>query len=245
MFSKAHPIPTPYGHIPKYRKKKVNTTVQAPYPFFSTSSTNSFFSFLSSLFTSKKEQVGFMPIHNNKPQIQTITSTEPIDCHHHFNQEDTPSLSTSMSSSESSTTSSNQYSLSDIDDNTSILSDILCDHYVYKQQLNNTIKDDNVPLETFRLFEAPLERENDRQQWILVEQSEKYREKKSVNEQTIRQHTRDIRTNTDYFRMIVAEVNMMRAQKIVCPLRQRRVLPKRNDPFKIRSSPLQNCIICT
>lgn len=186
-----------------------------------------------------------MPIHNNKPQIQTITSTEPIDCHHHFNQEDTPSLSTSLSSSESSTTSSNQYSLSDIDDNTSILSDILCDHYVYKQQLNNTIKDDNVPLETFRLFEAPLERENDRQQWILVEQSEKYSEKKPVNEQTIRQHTRDIRTNTDYFRMIVAEVNMMRAQKIVCPLRQRRVLPKRNDPFKIRSSPLQNCIICT
>lgn len=42
---------------------------------------------------------------------------------------------------------------------------------------------------------------------------------------------RDVRANCAHLRTIVAEANMMRAQKIVGPLRPRGYLPKRLDPF--------------
>ncbi|KAI7900299.1 uncharacterized protein BX663DRAFT_518202 [Cokeromyces recurvatus] len=44
---------------------------------------------------------------------------------------------------------------------------------------------------------------------------------------------RDIsRTNSAYLRIIVAEINMMRTEKIVCPLRHRGSLPPRIDLFQ-------------
>lgn len=65
-------------------------------------------------------------------------------------------------------------------------------------------------------------------------------EKQVTQEQDlIARHARDIRANAAYLRMIVAEVNMMRSQKIVGPLRPRRVLPKRLDKFMHRPSPLK------
>ncbi|CAO3590679.1 unnamed protein product [Absidia cylindrospora] len=43
--------------------------------------------------------------------------------------------------------------------------------------------------------------------------------------------SREPRVNSAHLRMLVAEVNMMRADKIVGPLRPRNYLPKRNDPI--------------
>ncbi|KAI8577947.1 hypothetical protein K450DRAFT_249176 [Umbelopsis ramanniana AG] len=42
---------------------------------------------------------------------------------------------------------------------------------------------------------------------------------------------RDIRANPDHLRMIVAELNMMRARKVMCPLKPRGFLPRRKDIF--------------
>ncbi|KAI9317685.1 hypothetical protein BX666DRAFT_1939829 [Dichotomocladium elegans] len=51
---------------------------------------------------------------------------------------------------------------------------------------------------------------------------------------------RDLRVNGAHLRMIVAEANMMRADKIVGPLRPRGSLPKRSDEFlPSRRSPLR------
>ncbi|CAO3680693.1 unnamed protein product [Rhizopus stolonifer] len=226
----------------KYPKKKTIGCTAAPYPFFSTS-TSPLLSFLSTLF-SKKEQVGFMPTQGTKPviqpQLEIISTTEPIDCHHHYTESDTSSsLSSSSESSESLS----------FEDNTFTLSDILCDHYIQsKAEPNNPLAD--VPLETFRIFEAPsVEHDHwiwqQEKEWTLVEQSEKYanvkQELKEEQENEADHHcfTRDMRTNSDYFRIIVAEVNMMRANKIVGPLRPRRILAKRSDLFMPRSSCLK------
>ncbi|KAI8575723.1 hypothetical protein K450DRAFT_260508 [Umbelopsis ramanniana AG] len=46
-------------------------------------------------------------------------------------------------------------------------------------------------------------------------------------------YNRDIRANPDHLRMIVAEMNMMRSRKIVCPLRPRTYLHKRVDHFQL------------
>ncbi|KAG2179069.1 hypothetical protein INT43_001919 [Umbelopsis isabellina] len=45
-------------------------------------------------------------------------------------------------------------------------------------------------------------------------------------------YMRDIRANPDHLRMIVAEMNMMRSRKIICPLRPRTYLHKRTDHFQ-------------
>lgn len=51
---------------------------------------------------------------------------------------------------------------------------------------------------------------------------------------------RDVRANPAHLRMIVAELNMMRANKIVCPLRTRSCLAKRSDEFSPhQASPLR------
>lgn len=237
-----------------------------------------------------------------------VSSSSPIDCHYGNDdgkEQDTCSSlsSTSSSSSESSVLSSIfSYNLDTLEDeysqinisnhnsssiSTEILSDILCDHYV--QTLKNgapSLSDDvviDVPLETFRMFEAPnstttaTTAEDDAtsnykrfnydncmwsdeistKEWKLIETKQKkdeiivqiQKEEKippvetdDMSPKTAQQqhHTRDIRANAAYLRMIVAEVNMMRSQKIVGPLRPRRVLPKRLDNFMHRPSPLQS-----
>lgn len=237
-----------------------------------------------------------------------VSSSSPIDCHYGNDdgkEQDTCSSlsSTSSSSSESSILSSIfSYNLDTLDDensqvsishhnnssnSTEILSDLLCDHYV--QTLKNgapSLSDDvviDVPLETFRMFEAPTTAttttaadadttsshkrfnydncmwsdEVSTKEWKLIETKQKkdeiiiqiQKEEKippvgtdDVSPKTAhqKQYTRDIRANAAYLRMIVAEVNMMRSQKIVGPLRPRRVLPKRLDNFMHRPSPLQS-----
>ncbi|KAL0082196.1 hypothetical protein F4703DRAFT_1739570 [Phycomyces blakesleeanus] len=44
-------------------------------------------------------------------------------------------------------------------------------------------------------------------------------------------YTRDTRSNPDHLRMISAELNMMRARKLLSPLKPRGFLPRRKDPF--------------
>ncbi|KAG0263920.1 hypothetical protein DFQ27_001572 [Actinomortierella ambigua] len=45
--------------------------------------------------------------------------------------------------------------------------------------------------------------------------------------------TRETRSNTDYLRMMAAELRMIRSRKLVSPLKPRGYLPRRKDPFRI------------
>ncbi|GAA5816893.1 hypothetical protein MFLAVUS_010428 [Mucor flavus] len=227
--------------------------------------------------------------------VDIAVSSSPIDYQDTSNEQDScSSLSSSSSSSDSSLSSllsfymeddNSRSSITSSDSNTiisvssDILSDILCDHYVQTQMNNPPSSSDDdivrdVPLETFRMFEAPnsttsnsttdnatsyenywmtIEDEQATKEWKLIEtkhpkelkqEQEKLQEiveKQVVKEKYVRVfHARDTRANAAYLRMIVAEVNMMRSQKIVGPLRPRRVLAKRLDKFMHRPSPLQS-----
>lgn len=250
-----------------------------------------------------EKPVGFMPRSTITDKIQMsqvvdiAVSSSPIDCQDISNEQDScSSLSSSSSSSDSSLSSllsfymeddNSRSSVTSSDSNTiisvstDILSDILCDHYVQTQMNSppSSSSDDDVirdvPLETFRMFEAPnssttsnsttdnttsyenywmtIEDEQATKEWKLIEtkhpkelkqEQEKLQEiveKQVVKEKDVRVfHARDTRANAAYLRMIVAEVNMMRSQKIVGPLRPRRVLSKRLDKFMHRPSPLQS-----
>ncbi|ORZ22574.1 hypothetical protein BCR42DRAFT_406520 [Absidia repens] len=56
-------------------------------------------------------------------------------------------------------------------------------------------------------------------------------------------YTRALRENPDHLRMIVSEVNMMRVNKLISPLRPRAILLERTDPFiPSTPSPLRNTI---
>ncbi|KAF9360611.1 hypothetical protein BGX26_008596 [Mortierella sp. AD094] len=54
--------------------------------------------------------------------------------------------------------------------------------------------------------------------------------------------TRETRSNTDYLRMMAPELRMIRARKLVSPLKPRGYLPRRKDPFRKVKSSLSNCI---
>ncbi|KAI8079938.1 uncharacterized protein BX664DRAFT_362070 [Halteromyces radiatus] len=56
---------------------------------------------------------------------------------------------------------------------------------------------------------------------------------------------REPRMNSAHLRMLVAEVNMMRADKIIGPLRPRNYLPKRSDPFLDTSPSSPLCYVQT
>ncbi|KAF9974589.1 hypothetical protein BGZ73_001987 [Actinomortierella ambigua] len=50
--------------------------------------------------------------------------------------------------------------------------------------------------------------------------------------------TRETRSNTNYLRMMAAELRMIRSRKLVSPLKPRGYLPRRKDPFRIAKSSL-------
>ncbi|KAG0324342.1 hypothetical protein BGZ99_001956 [Dissophora globulifera] len=54
--------------------------------------------------------------------------------------------------------------------------------------------------------------------------------------------TRETRSNTDYLRMMAAELRMIRSRKLVSPLKPRGYLPRRKDPFRRAKSSLSNSI---
>ncbi|KAL9554651.1 hypothetical protein MBANPS3_002702 [Mucor bainieri] len=71
-------------------------------------------------------------------------------------------------------------------------------------------------------------------EWIQVVDEELFLPKEKVTTEVtiaVQPKSRGIRANSAHLRMIVAEVNMMRANKIVCPLRARGSLSARTDTF--------------
>lgn len=71
-------------------------------------------------------------------------------------------------------------------------------------------------------------------EWIQVVDEELFLPKEKVTTEVtiaVEPKSRGVRANSAHLRMIVAEVNMMRANKIVCPLRARGSLPARFDAF--------------
>ncbi|KAF9184578.1 hypothetical protein BGZ51_003290 [Haplosporangium sp. Z 767] len=54
--------------------------------------------------------------------------------------------------------------------------------------------------------------------------------------------TRETRSNTDYLRMMAAELRMIRSRKLVSPLKPRGYLPRRKDPFRNVKSSLCVCV---
>ncbi|EPB84726.1 hypothetical protein HMPREF1544_08525 [Mucor circinelloides 1006PhL] len=71
-------------------------------------------------------------------------------------------------------------------------------------------------------------------EWIQVVDEELFLPKEKVTTEVtiaVEPKSRGTRANSAHLRMIVAEVNMMRANKIVCPLRARGSLPARHDTF--------------
>lgn len=120
----------------------------------------------------------------------------------------------SLSSDDSSDDSIEDIDSEPVSYSSSVLSDILCEHYAQNTSHNTTAPAEN------SLVKSTLKK--------LHKEEKSYRAFPP----------REIRSNTDYLRMIVAEVNMMRSQKIIGPLKQRRVLPKRLDPFIPKRSPL-------
>ncbi|KAK4516326.1 uncharacterized protein ATC70_011296 [Mucor velutinosus] len=81
-------------------------------------------------------------------------------------------------------------------------------------------------------------------EWIQVVDEELFLPKEKVTTEVtiaVQPKSRGIRANSAHLRMIVAEVNMMRANKIVCPLRARGSLPARLDAFTYNTpSPLSD-----
>lgn len=79
-------------------------------------------------------------------------------------------------------------------------------------------------------------------EWIQVVDEELFLPKEKVTTEVtiaVQPKSRGTRANSAHLRMIVAEVNMMRAKKIVCPLRARGSLPARLDSFTLNTpSPL-------
>lgn len=134
---------------------------------------------------------------------------------------------------------------------------------------HNKKSSSDVPLETYKVFEASRKSshtklsvtdddddeswfiwdklQNNTKEWIQVVDEELFLPKEKVTTDiTIaaaepnNKKTRSIRANPDHLRMIVAEVNMMRANKIVGPLKSRGFLAARVDTFvSNQSSPLR------
>ena len=242
-----------------------------------------------------------MPRSSDKIQMSQIVdiavSSNSIDCNYGGGKEPETCSNSSSSSESSSLGSLFSYYMDSMEDDmthnntstnsacnsTEILSDILCDHYVQAQLNKPPSLSDNivteVPLETFRVFEAPnssITTEGtanpiydnwmsidvlSTKEWKLIETKKEIQQKTNeIIVQTQKEEvitpvetsevspdtmyrTRDIRANAAYLRIIVAEVNMMRSQKITGPLRPRRVLPKRLDSFVHRPSPLQSIAV--
>ncbi|KAI8877938.1 hypothetical protein K501DRAFT_337085 [Backusella circina FSU 941] len=115
------------------------------------------------------------------------------------------------------------------------LSTILCEYYVQRhtQEEEDEKPEKEVPLETFRTFEAFNMTENAEEEeegWFMGTPSPK-QWVQVVDDNHAPVSKRAIRTNSAHLRMLVAEVNMMRANKIICPLKPRGFLPARADLF--------------
>ncbi|KAI8066924.1 uncharacterized protein B0P05DRAFT_589674 [Gilbertella persicaria] len=188
---------------------------------------------------------------------QTVTSA-PIKIADNDDSEDYMYLGSSNESNLSSSWSSQGSSFDQRSHRSSIssmtLSNILCDYYVQTQK-NHQDNNSDVPLETYKMFEASYpsycrsgsNADDDDESWFIGDNFQKTREwiqvvvdeelqlsteKTAEASSTIEIKTRSLRTNPAHLRMIIAEVNMMRSNKIVGPLKPRGFLAARTDIFK-------------
>ncbi|KAI7868612.1 hypothetical protein BDF14DRAFT_1792123 [Spinellus fusiger] len=276
--------PQPYGTIPKYQRKHhsapplpVPSSTPTTTPLWSSYS-DFIRNWLKTVFktpTQPPVRVGFMPrtAPTTHALISSLAVTVPPSTlsdkgHRDYNgQQENTSLSTSASttsscgsltSSSSSYASESEWPPVDKPSSMTALSDILCDHYIQSMQstdvLSLTDSLQEVPLETFGVFEAPLmaleHTSKEWSSWDMQTPKEWTRVDKQEEapvdcvqplQDTLQphHHTRSLRANASHLRMIVAEVNMMRANKIVCPLKPRAFLAKRSDIFLIQPTPLR------
>lgn len=196
------------------------------------------------------------------PITMTGCAHDDDDCWDYLSKSDS-----STSSSGSSFSSISGHNSSRQRRSVSSLSEILCEHYVQKTLNSNNESNNNridVPLETYKVFEASrksvsiesITEEDDDESWFIWDNLQKTKEwiqvvdeelflpKEKVTTEitivtTVVEKTRGIRANPAHLRMIVAEVNMMRSNKIVGPLKSRGFLAARLDTFiSNQSSPL-------
>ncbi|KAI7888146.1 uncharacterized protein EV154DRAFT_605016 [Mucor mucedo] len=194
------------------------------------------------------------------PIAMTGCTHDDDDCWDYLSKSDS-----STSSSGSSFSSISGHNSSRQRRSVSSLSEILCEHYVQKTlNSNDEMGNKDVPLETYKVFEASrktvslessTEEDDDEswfiwdnlqktKEWIQVVDEELFLPKEKVTTEitiatTVVEKARSIRANPAHLRMIVAEVNMMRANKIVGPLKSRGFLTARTDKFvSNQASPL-------
>ena len=203
---------------------------------------------------------GLMP-HSPPRKTDAFTSTQtvtaPISIVSHQGDDDHWDY---LSTSDTSSTSSMGSSFSSVSDqpsrkqrrSISSLSEILCEHYV-KKALNSNHQDSIISIETDMTSNDWCgSRENTREEtkeWAQVVDEEIFLPKEEVTteiilvEQPHLKKARGVRSNPAHLRMIVLEVNMMRCDKIVGPLKPRGFLRARSDPFvPHRISSLQSSI---
>ncbi|KAG0174619.1 hypothetical protein DFQ28_007643 [Apophysomyces sp. BC1034] len=218
-------------------------------------------------------RVGFMPRSPQTTDVYTssLAVTAPVSSPVTFAEDedvyedDSSYLSTSSSSSSSCRSNQSTYETPTVRRRsrgnimiTSALSEILCDHYIQTHAVEDDPAPAAVPLKTFKMFEAPsIDRDEN---WFISEQLQTSKDWICVNEEPstilsdaspsedilsepLHPPARGVRCNPAHLRMIVAEVNMIRANKIVCPLRPRAFLPQRSDQFCHRPSPLRCMVI--
>ncbi|ORZ02806.1 hypothetical protein BCR43DRAFT_482203 [Syncephalastrum racemosum] len=163
---------------------------------------------------------GFLPVATpSQPHLIPVQVTVPIPIasatmFQQPAQDECPSLSSSTDSSSSTDTSSLSNPVQAEDD----------DLVQYQQDFDSIAALTGMLCEYLQRHEPELERFH-------------------CPQEPLWKRPRDVRANPAHLRMIVAELNMMRANKIVCPLRTRSCLAKRNDEFSPhQASPLRNAL---
>ncbi|KAG2224692.1 hypothetical protein INT45_007937 [Circinella minor] len=162
--------------------------------------------------------------------ISTTTSTNKDD--------ECPSLSSSLSSS----SSSNSGSFGEEIGLAASLSDMLLSSSSETNEDNTTSNNSESSrsslCSTMVLSNSVFSEEHN---WDEMQKEwDRAQEKQVPSLETVPRPGREVRANGAHLRMIAAELNMMRANKIVCPLRPRYHLPRRTDQFvAMKPSPLR------
>ncbi|KAL0073266.1 hypothetical protein F4703DRAFT_1936953 [Phycomyces blakesleeanus] len=228
-------------------------SITAPYPFFSNIDSPSLFNSVLKLFgfkTTNNSPLGFMPrqipcttlvpvdvacspsipissSHLHSRLVQIPCSPDDLDTNTDQGSEHCQSSLRTRSPTDSF------YSLSSLS-----LSEILQHHY---QSNNSTPDPHSEPISSSPSL-IPLAVASGQSNIIslktTVTASPKSRQQTRASSKHILDnsgnnsiHIRDTRTNSRHLCTLVIEINMMRAQKIVGPLRPRHCLPKRKDAF--------------
>ena len=163
-------------------------------------------------------------------------------------EDECPSLSSSLSSS----SSSNSGSFGDEAGLAASLSDMLLSSSPSSSETNDDNSSNNNSsnnelsrsslCSTMVLSNSVFSEEHN---WDEMQKEwDRAQEKQVPSLETVPRPGREVRANGAHLRMIAAELNMMRANKIVCPLRPRYHLPRRIDQFvAMKSSPLRHDVV--